>query len=313
MGNRPLHVTTICYGSGYSLLTTDFMWPSLVKHSPKAFIGRKVSHRIYCRPDDAWNVAIVNHCQRLQACGVHTYINTKILPNFPLPPYDNANSSRLRNNYVWICLADAMGQAIRENAIMVYALPDHLYGHGLFNLLDNMGDAKYCVCCHLRVTADSSVAEIRDRFNGNGFKDNSEMVDFCFGPHRHPLVDAGFDRTRIQNCWRAEDKGDYYAVWFRDPVPVLIDPTDDMVNFVVSGGYRGTPRFELFDSDLVDWSLANGILKWAKDTNEFFWTELTCKDSYAPQTLPLGFTEPMTDSGRLFFHGEPFKYWKGKS
>ncbi len=308
MINKSLHVVTVFYGSGYALLVTEFMWPSLVKHNPKVFVDYKVSHRIYCRPDDAWSVA--KHCEKLKACGIHTYVNTRILPNLQLSISDQTNNNEIRNNHVWVCLVDAMRQALKEGSIMVYALPDHFFGHGLENVLKDTQSGEYHVCCHLRIPVESTLPIIDAKLCGNGFSSNGDLVDFCFN-HRHPLVQHGFDNPNSN--WRAEDRNDHYAVWFWQPVPVVISPTQGLIDFYMSGGYCGNPCFELMDHDLVEWAYNNDKLKCVKDSNGFFWAELTSKRCYIPRPYV-----PDRDNARVdiqpfaqFAHGDPFKYYKG--
>ncbi len=298
---KELHIVTAFFGEDHGRMLIKVMWPLLWHHNHECLQEMDYRHIIYCREQDR-SFLYWGDQGRFNRGRV---FNTKIMPNVPVSLTDEgrANYHALRHIHLCQCIQDAFQNAIDDDAIIMLAPPDHLFGYGLANILAKMEQGTFLVCGHSRVSLDKAwPLLLREPM----FKNNGELVDFAFKTCPHKVTQFGLENDT--NYWDAVDVGDRYIAWIRDPVPILIDPTPDLLRFWQLGGYNNNPpgNFEMLDHDLVGHSLNKGRLKMVTDSNQFFHCELTPDCEHEPTVCPKG-SSPTED---LFGRTE-LVFWKG--
>ncbi len=297
---KRLHIVTAFFGEAHGRMLTKVMWPNLCDHNYEYLRNLDYRHIIYCRKQDKDSLYWDDYGWEKQRV-----YETVTMPDVPISLTDEgrANYHALRHIHLNQCIQDAMECAIKQKALLMLAQPDHLFGYGLANILSKMEQGTFLVCGHPRISLDKAWPLLQDKM----FKDNGDLVDFSFRICPHKVTTFGFEFCGT-NYWDAVDHGDHYIAWVRDPVPVLIDPTPDLLRFWRLGGYSSFPpgNFEMLDHDLVEYSLKHGRLKMVTDSREFYHAELTPDSEHEPTICPQG--DSATEN---LFRGTELTFWKG--
>ena len=109
------------------------------------------------------------------------------------------------------------------------------------------------------------------------------LGSFSHGVVKHGMAPQQFAKSRERSrWWSAIVNGNCVEVSFKEPPPILFEPSWDIVSAMIEEGY--TPPFERVDHDIVEWMWKMNRLEVVQSNDVFFWVEY-CKDSRNVPTI----------------------------
>lgn len=289
---RRVHMLSVFYGDLFARLLTETMFPSLLLSGNLSDLRkvREVVHNIYCTGAEV--PLLRRHFRRLESLGIPYTLDTKLL---------ESGRGWVRNR-IHLAVIDQIERAIADEAVVLMAPPDHVFGHGLARAVTSMAPLEYLVAGHPRVDLERGFPAIRRLLAGPDPIDNRTLVDAAMRRFPHHVVTTGLANPQ-EPWWNAEVRRDGFAVRFKEPPPLAFHPTRDLI--AVMRGTAYAPPFETIDHDLVDLAWRTGRLRWIADSDEFFWVEY-CKMSRNVPTIRNTYWSPaarMLARAELRFRG----------
>ncbi len=290
-----IHLLSMFYGEKYCKWLGQTMFPSLMLHGNLPSLqGAAISHRIYCSENE---LPLLNeHVENSRKLGIQSIINTQIIP-----PFGNQREA------LFMALVDAINSAIADDAIIVVAPPDHVFGFGLANVINTMKPYEYVVCGHPRVNerlAQLMIPNFLDKLKKDNVRSNRPLVSLAMSEMPHPMVSHGL--CTMEPYWHGFENSEHYSIFFKEPPPLCFHPHPDMFSIILGETWFG--RFETLDHDLVDYAFSKKRLRIIDDSEEFFWVELTNENTYNPTIK----NDYYSDAAKRLFHRE-LKWYKNNS
>jgi len=240
----------------------------------------KVSWRIYISKEQY--PSVINNIKKLHSITTDIHINCEILNSEVFSPREYLHETYL----------DCLNVAIEENSIILFAPPDHIFGAGLGNLINEIRQNEYVVCPHPRISYEytNEIGGYKKLINNTkGIElNNKEMCRLAVQEYAHSIVNFGFNPGNHEGSywWNASENNGFYSIRFKEPPPILFYATKDIKAAMLSEGF--TPPFERVDHDIVDWMFKNNRLVVVNNNESFFWVEY-CKDGRNYPTIMNGY------------------------
>lgn len=288
-----VHLLSVFYGEKYSNLISSTLFPSLLLSSNlPAMKDKKITHHIYCTEEE---LPLLNyHIRNLQELDIEVNIDTTKIPNV-----------QNKRDYLYLAFVDAIEKAIAEDAIVVMAQADHVFGHGLANIINEMQPFEFVVCGHPRVN-ENAAAKFYPQFLKEQLsmknQSNLEFVSTALNQLIHPLVKTGLNS--MEPYWHAFVNNDNISVFFKEPPPLCFHPSIDLICIMLGTNVYG--RFETIDHEMTDYSFQKKRLRVIDDSTKFFWTEMTDEATYNP-TISNNY---WSSAAKRLFHHELNWYFK---
>jgi hypothetical protein len=175
-------------------------------------------------------------------------------------------------------LTQIWGAHEREGCVTVMAQPDHVIGSGLLGLLDRFTANQYVVSGHPRVSKESGFPAITERLAQGTIGNNGDLVRLCAREHPHVTFRTalGSDEGWLRAC----DVGNGFAVFFKEPPPLLLQARKDCL--AVLTGSSDVNLHEQIDHEIVDLMYRQGRLVIVDDSRDFFWAEMSSDKKSIP-------------------------------
>lgn len=268
--SRRVHVVSFFFGEAYARMFVNTLLPSLflAENLPDLRRDHAVSVRVYCTDAEAPLIAPALDVLRRQ--GFAVALDLDVIGCRAGDPRANLGD----------CVADAIAEALREDAVIVMAQPDHVFGRGLAGRIRALPRHGYLVCGHPRV--DTRGLEAVERLVGDPARhralDNADLVRLAVEGFPHNTLRAGLAGDEY---WlRARREEDRVVVNFKEPPPLAFYPARDLLAMLTGDGY--TIPFEAIDHDVVDLMHRTGRLHAVTDSRDFFWLEFSPDRKNAP-------------------------------
>lgn len=95
---------------------------------------------------------------------------------------------------------DITQKAINNNALIIFAPPDHIFGHGLIKLIDDIQPGEYYVCGHPRISYQNSINNLDLILNSiSDDFDNKNLVKIGMKNFPHSVVINGLKNMKINH------------------------------------------------------------------------------------------------------------------
>jgi len=271
-------IFSIIFGDLYSKFFNDYMVPSLLRQFNIPALQRyDTTIRIYCTNSEI--ITIQKSLDLLESIGCQIELN--LITADMDQTSQKLQSQKVKtdpNKMAW-CLNDAFVKSILNNEIIVFAMPDLIFGSGLSRVIDDMKPGDYVVCPHPRVLMKPEISIFREIMSTE-LPDidplNYGMVDAAFNQASHNVVKYGLKHTN--DYWRAVNLNDRYRVFAKEPPPLCAHITPDFISVLFGNTIFG--RFQSVDHDLVNYAFVNERLELIDDSRHFFWAEITGEDEY---------------------------------
>jgi len=281
-----IHLVSIFYGAQFAQWLCNILVPSLLLDSNiPAMAGKKIVHKIYCSSKEL--PLIQDSIEILQQYQVESHVNIEIIPSF-------GN----QRDHLFLAVNAAILEAITEDAVIVMAQPDHVFGHGLAAVIDKLEQNEFVVCGHPRVNARVATLTYPDfikNHRSNGGKDNLDFVSLAVDTIPHVMVKNGMEQAL--DYWHGFRKENNFSVFFKEPPPLCFHPDIDLLAILIGTTFFG--EFESLDHDFTEYAFQRGKLRVIDDSREFFWSELTDEFKYNP-TIQNNYWPPSAQ--KLFEH-----------
>ncbi|MEY4331511.1 MAG: hypothetical protein RLZZ196_249 [Bacteroidota bacterium] len=281
------------YGDEFTELFFNSLLPSLSRPDglPSLKKSYEIEWRIYTTEEQ--KKKIIDEIPKFKNLFNKLTINTTILKSENFDPRE----------YLHETFIDCVRSAIPNNSIVLFAPPDHIFGSGLNQLVDNCEIDEYIISPHPRVSYEDTFqlnnhGELifKNKLNAeNGYLSNIKLAALAINKYAHPIVNYGLNPTSVDGYrensfwWSAVKNGNNISVQFKEPPPVLFHARGDIVAGMLSEGYSST--FERVDHDLVEWMYKTKRLKVIDSNKDFFWVEY-CKKGRNIPTLMNGYWPP---------------------
>lgn len=267
-----IHLYSAFYGQHFLEMLSGTMFPSLMVSGnlPDLAADYSIVHAIYCTHRET--LGLDGHRRTLADLGYGCRLDDALLGAFGHDPRQHLADT----------LVDAIEWAVRDNALLVFAPPDHVFGASLDRIVRAMKPFDYVVAGHPRVTYEDAYPRLRELFAQPDVRrqgiPNDVLVRMAMEEFPHSITETGLQRP--EPFWNATRQDDRYLVRFREPPPLVVHPTRDLVNVIRGDTYA--PSFETIDHDLVDFVGHCGRLSMVQDSREFFWIEYCSRQRNHP-------------------------------
>ncbi|WP_180286804.1 hypothetical protein [Azospirillum oleiclasticum] len=268
--SRRVHVVSFFFGEAYARMFAGTMLASLflAENLPDLRRDHAVTVRVYCTDAEAPLIAPALDLLRRQGFAVE--LDLDVIGCRAGDPRANLGD----------CVADAIAAALREDAVIVMAQPDHVFGRGLAGRIRALPRHGYLVCGHPRV--DTAGLAAVERLVGDPARHraltNADLVRLAVEGFPHNTLRAGLAGDEY---WlRARREADRVVVNFKEPPPLAFYPARDLLAMLTGDGY--TIPFEAIDHDIVDLMHRTGRLHAVTDSRDFFWLEFSPDRKNAP-------------------------------
>lgn len=122
--------------------------------------------------------------------------------NYTLLKNENSNP---RNN-LNLTVQDVTRSALQNNSFIIFAPPDHIFGHGLCSLVNKIVPGDYYVCGHPRISLKKTISNMQHILEliKNDY-DNKKLVNATMFDYPHQIVQTGLKNySNVASWWRAE-------------------------------------------------------------------------------------------------------------
>lgn len=278
------------YGDEFTELFFNSLTPSLSRPDglPSLLENYHIEWMIYTTKEQ--KDKIIKQTSRISNLFNKIEINTCILKSENFNPRE----------YLHETFIDCVKKSIPKNAIILFAPPDHIFGSGLRNLIENIEADSYIISPHPRISYEKTYTSggykeliYNNKNDGvEGYITNTELASRAIHKYSHQIVDYGISPKSVDGIletsywWSAVIKSNKLFVKFKEPPPVLLYARGDIISGMLSEGYSST--FERVDHDLVEWMYKTNRLKIIKNNADFFWVEY-CKNGRNIPTLMNGY------------------------
>src|SRR5262245_58988199 len=256
-----VEILTLFYGQRHMEMMLKTMVPSLwrAENIPAMLKdGADVVHRIYCPPSDRDTLDIYATCSEIPV-----EFNTAIL---------REDHHWSRHEGLYRCLQDQL----HRGTLTVMANCDHVFGAGLWKIVQRTNKGEYVVCGHPRITYERGFQVIQDFLKSDPDPDNRHLVSLCLDKLPHHVVLIG--KRERNPYWHLMRAGDHWQCFFGEPPPVCFWSTPDMLTVWHQKTIFGP--WEAVDHDLPHFCRHRNRLKIVDDSRDFFWAEFTSDATY---------------------------------
>lgn len=259
-----IKMMTMFYGDLFADMIHHSMLPSLMVEDGVLDLlkDHEVSQIVYCTPNELKRVE--DYCRKLERLGIRTEIDCDLMSHW---------ESDIRP-ILGEAVLDTVANALREQAIILFCPPDHVFGRGLAKLVRSMKNHQYVVCGHPRITLEEGYPHIKtllsDGVSARRLR-NADLVALAMDRYPHHVTRTRTGVGPKELWWTAKDDGAHYTVRFKEPPPVAFYPSRDIIALMAGAPFA--PMFETVDHDLVEFMLRSGRLRAVTDSREFFWIE----------------------------------------
>ncbi len=263
---KNITVYTSFYGEEFLELLHISLFPSLfAKDNLLNYPPEKIFWKIYTTKEQIKKLQnIKKECQDI---GIKFEIDTSIMGSENGNPRENLGKT----------VIDCINYSIKHKSLMIIAPPDHVFGHGILNIINNFNPFEYIVLAHPRIEYETGVSTLNNYFKiREKDKYNFSLIKWAMEKVPHSVVKNGlYKKSKFNtNWWNGTKTSNGYKVSFKEPPPLIFYPTLDLVTQLSCENY--TPPFESIDHEIVDLMEAQNRLVMINDSKTFFWVEY-CK------------------------------------
>jgi hypothetical protein len=268
-----VHLFSVVYGEKHTDWLGRIMFPSLLlEGNLPSMQGKQICHNIYCSRDEV--PLLGDYIIKAQELGIRVIVNDSIIPT----------REQEQKEFMHLAVLDAIKTAIAENAVMVVAMTDHVFGHGLAKVINQMRPYEYVVSGHARIHAQRSVERVPsiiESLRATQVQSNKPLVSAAMGELKHPMVIHGLNH--VEQYWHAFESSGHYSVYFKEPPPLCLHPHPDLIPILLGETYYA--QWGALDHDWVDYCYQRNRLKIIDNSEDFFWAELTEENTYNPTVV----------------------------
>ena len=263
---KNITVYTSFYGVEFLELLHVSLFPSLfAKDNLLNYPPEKIFWKIYTTKEQIKKLQNIK--KKCQDIGIKVEIDTSIMGS------ENGNPRETLGKTV----IDCINYSIKHKSLMIIAPPDHVFGHGILNIINNFNPFEYIVLAHPRIEYETGVSTLKNYFKiREKDKYNFSLIKWAMEKVPHSVVKNGlYEKSKFNtNWWNGTKTSNGYKVSFKEPPPLIFYPTLDLVTQLSCENY--TPSFESIDHEIVDLMEAQNRLVMINDSKTFFWVEY-CK------------------------------------
>lgn len=238
--------------------------PSLFDPAFRAYCaGRRVRVNIYCVEEE--RAVLEDGVERaLRDTGYELTFDTSFLRA------DGDNRGRLPAAF-----KHQLAAARDVNALVIMAMPDHVFGRGLADVIARTREGEYVVCGHPRISIEAGFEQVKRLVAADDY-DNGQLVSLFVESIPHRVV--SFAKTGRHDYLELRGRPYGWDAYFKEPPPLLFWGSFDLIEQGFANPFFG--EFECLDHDIPDLMLRHGLLRAIDDSEVFFWAEFTSDTKY---------------------------------